>query len=38
MSLIQARQLQASQPASPLRRAITRIWPELEHPAAGWSR
>ena len=34
MSLIQGAQLQASQPASPLRRAITRIWPELNSPAA----
>ena len=34
MSLIQGAQLQASQPASAVRRAITRAWPELNSPAA----
>ena len=34
MSLMQSAQLQASQPASALRRAITRGWPELNSPAA----
>src|SRR5712672_1560398 len=34
MSLIQGTQLQASQPASAVRRAITRAWPELKNPAA----
>src|SRR3954447_3381846 len=34
MSLIHSAELQASQPASALRRAITRTWPELNNPAA----
>src|SRR4051812_13234649 len=34
MSLIQDAQLQASQPASALRRAIARAWPELNSPVA----
>ena len=34
MALIQGAQLQASQPASAVRRAITRAWPELNSPAA----
>ena len=34
MSLIQGAQLQASQPASAVRRAIARAWPELNSPAA----
>src|SRR3954451_4157172 len=34
MSLTQGAQLQASQPASALRRAIARAWPELNSPAA----
>ena len=34
MSLIQGAQLQASQPASAVRRAIVRAWPELNSPAA----
>jgi len=34
MSLIQGTQLQASQPASAVRRAIVRAWPELKSPAA----
>src|SRR2546421_5170284 len=33
MSLIQGTQLQASQPASAIRRAIARAWPELNSPA-----
>jgi branched-chain amino acid transport system permease protein len=34
MSLTHSAQLQASQPASAARRAITRAWPELDNPAA----
>jgi branched-chain amino acid transport system permease protein len=34
MSLIQGAQLQATRPASAVRRAITRAWPELNSPAA----
>ena len=34
MSLIQGAQLQATQPASAARRAIARVWPELNSPAA----
>jgi len=34
MSLTHGAQLQASQPASAARRAITRAWPELDNPAA----